>query len=78
MPDVVLPAVRAGYHGLYIELKAGKNTTTDNQKRWLEYLRQQGYYTAVCYNWQAAAELIETYLLHTVALGEAGQIWGKE
>lgn len=64
MPDIVLPAVRAGYHGLYIELKAGKNTTTDNQKRWLEYLRQQGYYTAVCYGWQLAAELIERYLLH--------------
>ena len=64
VPDVVLPAVRAGYHGLYIELKAGKNTTTDNQKRWLEYLRQQGYYTAVCYGWQPAAELIERYLLH--------------
>ena len=55
--------VKAGYHGLYIELKAGKNTTTDNQKRWLEYLRQQGYYTAVCYSWQLAAELIERYLL---------------
>lgn len=26
VPDIVLPAVRAGYHGLYIELKAGKNT----------------------------------------------------
>lgn len=64
VPDIVLPAVRAGYHGLYIELKAGKNTTTDNQKRWLEYLRQQGYYTAVCYGWQPAAELIERYLLH--------------
>ena len=47
VPDIVLPAVRAGYHGLYIELKAGKNTTTDNQKRWLEYLRQQGYYTEI-------------------------------
>ena len=48
VPDIVLPAARAGYHGLYIELKAGKNTTTENQRRWLEYLRQQGYYTAVC------------------------------
>lgn len=78
VPDIVLPAVRAGYHGLYIELKAGKNTTTDNQKRWLGFLRQQGYYTAVCYNWQVAAELIETYLLHTAELGEAGQTWGRE
>lgn len=78
VPDIVLPAVRAGYHGLYIELKAGKNTTTDNQKRWLEYLRQQGYYTAVCYSWQLAAELIEKYLLNTAELGEAGQIWRSQ
>lgn len=68
VPDIVLPAARAGYHGLYIELKAGKNTTTENQRRWLEYLRQQGYYTAVCYGWQNAAELIERYLLHTEEL----------
>lgn len=42
VPDIMLPAARAGYHGLYIELKAGKNTTTKKQKEWLEYLRQQG------------------------------------
>ena len=58
-------SVRAGYHGLYIELKAGENTTTKKQKEWLEYLRQQGYYTAVCYGWQPAAQLIEQYLLHS-------------
>lgn len=63
VPDVMLPAARAGFHGLYIELKAGKNTTTKKQKEWLEYLRQQDYYTAVCYSWQLAAELIEKYLL---------------
>ena len=44
VPDIMLPAARAGYHGLYIELKAGENTTTKKQKEWLEYLRQQGYY----------------------------------
>jgi hypothetical protein len=47
VPDIMLPAARAGYHGLYIELKAGENTTTKKQKEWLEYLRQQGYYTAM-------------------------------
>lgn len=78
VPDIVLPAPRAEYHGLYIELKAGENTTTAKQKAWLTFLRQQGYYTAVCYGWQAAAELIERYLLHTAELGEAGQIWGKK
>ncbi len=68
VPDIVLPAPRAEYHGLYIELKAGSNTATQNQKSWLEYLRQQGYYTAICYGWRAAAELIEQYLLHTEEL----------
>lgn len=31
VPDIMLPAARAGYHGLYIELKAGENTTTKKQ-----------------------------------------------
>lgn len=30
--DIMLPAARAGYHGLYIELKAGENTTTKKQR----------------------------------------------
>ena len=33
VPDIMLPAARAGYHGLYIELKAGKNTTTKKTER---------------------------------------------
>ncbi|EOS27636.1 hypothetical protein C806_00083 [Lachnospiraceae bacterium 3-1] len=78
VPDIVLPAARAGYHGLYIELKAGKNTTTKKQELWLEYLKNQGYFTAVCYRWEAAAELIEKYLLNAEELEEAGQTWGKE
>ena len=75
VPDIHLPAPKGKYHGLYIELKAGKNATTEKQERWLKYLRKQGYFTAVCYGWKIAAELIETYLLHTVELGEAGKIW---
>ena len=63
-------APRGEYHGLYIELKAGSNTTTQNQRSWLKFLRQQGYYTAVCYGWQLAADLIERYLLHTEELAK--------
>ena len=77
MPDICLPAPRGIYHGLYIELKAGKNTTTAKQRSWLDYLRRQGYFTAVCYGWQTAAELVERYLLHTGQLGEPGQTLGK-
>lgn len=70
VPDIHLPVPRGGHHGLYIELKAGKNTTTAKQREWLKFLRQQGYYTAVCYSWQLAAELIERYLLHPEELTE--------
>lgn len=77
VPDIVLPVARGRYHGLYIELKVGKNRTTDNQRRWLAFLRQQGYFTAVCYGWQAAAEVTEKYLLDASDLGQAGQTIGK-
>ncbi|WP_099468343.1 VRR-NUC domain-containing protein [Konateibacter massiliensis] len=68
VPDIHLPVARGKYHGLYIELKAGKNTTTANQKRWLKFLGQQGYYIAVCYCWQDAAKLLEEYLLSPESL----------
>lgn len=62
VPDICLPVARGGFHGLYIEMKAGKNKTTDKQNKWLAALNAQGYCTAVCYNWQEAKELLENYL----------------
>lgn len=62
VPDIHLPIARGGYIGLYIELKFGKNKTTDNQKDWLRDLRQAGHFTAVCYGWEQAKDLIEEYL----------------
>lgn len=62
VPDICLPVARGKYHGLYIELKAGKNTVTDNQSRWLTELTRQGYCTAVCYGWEEASKIIMRYL----------------
>lgn len=62
VPDICLPVPKGHYHGLYIELKAGKNTTTDNQDRWLQALAANGYYTAVCYGWEMASNAILEYL----------------
>ena len=62
VPDLCLPVARGQYHGLYIELKAGENTTTKKQKEWLEYLRPQGYKAALCYGWEQAAGTIIEYL----------------
>lgn len=65
VPDIFLPVPRNGYHGLCIELKAGKNKPTQNQKKWIEFLNKQGYYAVVCYGWEEAAKEIDKYLLKT-------------
>lgn len=62
VPDLCLPVARKGYHGLYIELKAGKNKATDNQERWIDRLNEQGYRAVVCYGWSEATGEIEAYL----------------
>ena len=62
VPDVCLPAPGEGWHGLFIELKYGRNTTTDKQNEWLERLTEQGYLAVVCYGWQEAADVIRDYL----------------
>lgn len=62
VPDLFLPVARQGFHGLWIEMKAGSNKPTDYQKAWLSDLKIQGYKTAVCYTWGEATEVIEDYL----------------
>lgn len=63
VPDICLPVARNGYHGLYIELKAGKNKATKNREKWQVFLNDQGYYAVICYGWHEAAKVIEEYLL---------------
>ena len=62
VPDLCLPVARNGKHGLYVEMKWGKNKTTDKQDWWLEQLRQQGYETAVCWTAEEAMDTIAGYL----------------
>ena len=63
VPDICLPVARGGYHGLYIELKRREGGhATDKQLDWLERLSGQGYKTAVCHGWEAAANVITAYL----------------
>ena len=62
VPDLCLPVPRGVFHGLYIEMKAGKNKPTAFQAEWIKKLRGQGYQAEVCYGWEAAAQLIEQYL----------------
>lgn len=60
-PDLFVPLAIGGYHGLFIEMKYGKNKTTKEQKEWLERLSAEGYACAVCYNAAEAINTIEKY-----------------
>ena len=62
VPDIVLPVARGGYHGLYIEMKYGRNTLTDNQRQWMDALKKAGHLTAVCYSFMEAKDVILGYL----------------
>jgi hypothetical protein len=62
VPDVCLPTAHGGYIGLYIEMKVKPNKPTENQKQWLRSLRGAGHFTAICYSWEEAKDLIEEYL----------------
>lgn len=66
VPDLCLPVARCGYHGLFIELKVGKNKQTKNQIEWQDKLNAQGYLSVCCWGWQSAQELIENYLNETL------------
>ena len=60
--DLFLPVARGKYHGLFIEMKFGKNKLTNNQIRFCDFITQQRYCSAVAYTWNEAADYIEKYL----------------
>ena len=62
VPDICLPIPRNGFHGLYIEMKYGKNKATKEQKEYLAALDEYAYKTAICYGAQEAMETIVDYL----------------
>ena len=62
VPDICLPVPRGKYHGLYIEMKFGRNKPSEAQKWWIEQLQQQGHKVALCYGWGEAVKVIVDYL----------------
>ncbi len=67
VPDLCLPVARGGFHGLWIELKAGKNTARPAQLAWIDRLRAQGYVATVERGWERARQTIEDYLEGRIA-----------
>lgn len=63
VPDLFLPVARHGYHGLWIELKVGRNKQTVNQAKWAQDLYALGYrVVVVCDEADEAIRIIKWYL----------------
>ena len=62
VPDICLPAPRGKYHGLYIEMKVGRNKPTPEQEDFLTYLAVAGYKSLACWGEKSTIRAIESYL----------------
>ena len=62
VPDIFLGVPRNGKHGLFIELKVGKNKPSKNQLWWIHSLRAEGYAVEVCYGFLETQTAIIDYL----------------
>lgn len=60
--DMALLLPKGKYHGLLIELKVGKNKPSPEQKEFIAYENNNGYFAKVCYGHEEAISLIENYL----------------
>lgn len=61
-PDLCLPVARKGWHGLYIELKYGRNKPSEEQEAFLNKLAEQGYLAVVCWGAEDTIETLVDYL----------------
>ena len=62
VPDVFVAIPRGEHSGLFVELKAGRNTTTPAQMSTLADLASAGFSVAVARGWLEAATVIAEYL----------------
>lgn len=63
VPDIMLPVAKHPYHGLFIEMKKPKGGVVgDSQAEFIEQLRLNGYYAAVCTSWAQARDCIIWYM----------------
>lgn len=62
VPDLILLHPARGYHGWMGEMKAKGGKVSAPQKRWIAYLRSQGYFAEVFHGWDAARESLVWYL----------------
>jgi hypothetical protein len=50
VPDIFWPVARGGYHGMFIELKVGRNPLQQKQQQWIDRLEMEGFFCVVVRN----------------------------
>ncbi len=62
VPDFYLALPCDGFHGLWIELKVGKGKLSQEQIDFIERKNARGYLALAVWGFEAAIEVIKTYL----------------
>jgi len=60
--DFMIPVPRGMFMGLFLELKAGKNKMTAEQKEWLFKIRMQGYAGYCATGFEQARDVLSWYI----------------
>ena len=61
-PDIFIGTARNDYHGLFIEMKYGKGSTTDNQENVILKLKSENYKVEVCKSVDEFMNVVNGYL----------------
>jgi hypothetical protein len=62
-PDIEVPLPSGPYHGFYVEMKRQKGgKVSEEQREWLEYLKDKGYFAEVAYGFEQAKEMWNYYI----------------
>lgn len=60
--DLFIGIPRGEWHGMFLELKAGKNKPTKAQELFMQDFASQGYYCVWCQGFEEAKKLILEYV----------------
>ena len=62
-PDLQILQPNSEYHGLFLEIKPHKKAyPTKEQKEWIEYLKEKGYYAECCKGFDDCVDTIDWYM----------------
>lgn len=61
VPDLHIPVAKQGFHGLYIEMKAGRNKPSDSQITIMDKFRNEGFRCEVCWSLDEFMKVVDNY-----------------